>query len=73
MKKTLVRDAWSGKELNIEYDLEKDAMLLNGVEVERMRELEDEGDPFVYRKKGGNQFDELYHLSKEQVENLRSK
>jgi len=71
MKKLIAVDMITGKEHKIELDLQADIMLVDGVNVERKQELEEENQ-FVYRIKGGNQFDPLFQFSRQTIEDLKA-
>jgi len=70
MKTIKLRDNMSGKELYIEFDLDSKkmivSMIVNGVKVDRVPELESNDGINVYGSEG-----ELFHLDDSQLKQMR--
>ncbi len=71
MKTIDLKDAISGKDLHIEFDLDDDIMFINGQRVERKRPLEANDDEYVYGPSGSGPT-EIHQLSKAQLNQIRS-
>ncbi len=73
-KSLTVNDARTGRSLTIEVDIEADWMKINGEEVERKRPLENTDDEFVYGPKShaGPIAPEIYHVKKDQIQEIKS-
>jgi len=65
-----IKDALTGEDLEISYDLAIDKMVINGVEVVRKKALESNPEEFVFGMSTPGT-SKLFHLSKEQIEQMK--
>jgi len=71
VKRVGLIDALTGKILDIEFDLDADKMRINGEGVVRKRTLESDDDQFAYGPSSSGPTI-IYHLSRDQVEQMRA-
>ena len=72
MKTIDLKDAVSGKELHIEFDLDKDIMIINGVKVERNKPFEQNDDMYIYVPIGSKSLETYYQLNKAQLNQMHA-
>lgn len=70
MRKITLQDAMTGKQLDIEFDLDADKIRINGEEVIRKRALESNDDQFVYGPPSSGPTI-IFHLTRDQVEKMK--
>jgi len=70
-KSITLNDILTGEELHIEFNISIDKIEINGVRVKRVRALESNENQFVFSPIGTSP-SKLYHLSREQIEWMKS-
>lgn len=70
MKRISLRDIMTGKQLDIEFDLDTDKIRINDEDAVRKSALESDDDQFVYGPPTPGPTI-IYHLSRDQVEQMK--